>query len=84
MINLKKSLSSSTPIGMLPLRLALFATFSGFLANAFLPSKAKQPVEPAGSGDLHEALAELERLAADQQGATPVLRSRIAELESPA
>lgn len=67
---------------MLTVGVALFATFSGFLANAFLSSKAKQPVEPGGSGDLHEALAELERLAADQQRATAVLRSRIAELES--
>jgi len=69
---------------MLTVGVALFATFSGFLANAFLSSKAKKPAEPGDSGDLHEALAELERLAAEQQRATAVLRTRIAELQSQA
>jgi len=62
-------------VAMLTVGVALLATFS------VLSSKARQPVEPGGSGDLQAALAELERLAADHQRAT-VLRSRIAELES--
>ena len=69
---------------MLTVGVALFATFSGFLANAFLSSKAKKPAEPGAEGDVHTALAELERLAAEQQRATAVLRTRIAELQSQA
>jgi len=69
---------------MLTVGVALFATFSGFLANAFLSSKQAKPSEPSGEGDLHAALAELERLAAEQQRATAVLRARIAEIEGPA
>ena len=65
---------------MLTVGVALFATFSGFLANLFLSSKA--PKTPSsGDGDLNSALAELERLAAEQQRATAALRLRIAELD---
>ncbi len=66
---------------MLTVGVALFATFSGFLANAFLSSKQAKPDEAAVEGGLHAALAELERLAADQQRATAALRARLAELE---
>jgi voltage-gated potassium channel len=65
---------------MLTVGVALFATFSGFLANAFLSSKT--PKAASGSDDdLSTALAELERLAAEQQRATAALRLRIAELD---
>ena len=66
---------------MLTVGVALFATFSGFLANAFLSSKTKQPAEPVVSGDLHKALTELERLADDQQRALAALKTRLGTLE---
>ena len=69
-------------IVMLTVGVALFATFSGFLANAFLSSKAPKPAPPGTDGNLYEALRELERLQTEQQQATTVLRARIAELES--
>ena len=68
---------------MLTVGVALFATFSGFLANAFLSAK-KQPSVPAlAEGDLNAALREVERLLAEQQRATAALRARLAELEQP-
>ncbi|MBM2823198.1 MAG: Ion trans protein [Thermoleophilia bacterium] len=66
---------------MLTVGVALFATFSGFLANTFLSSKQPKSAEPSSSGDLQAALAELEHLAAEQQRATSALRVRIAELD---
>ncbi len=67
---------------MLTVGVALFATFSGFLANTFL--SAKKPSEPAlAEGDLHAALREVERLLAEQQSATAAVRARLAELEQP-
>jgi len=46
---------------MLTVGVALFATFSGFLANTFLSAK-REPSEPAPTeGDLHAALREVER-----------------------
>ena len=69
---------------MLTVGVALFATFSGFLANTFLSAK-KEPSEPAPADeDLHAALREVERLLAEQQRATAALRARLAELEGPA
>jgi voltage-gated potassium channel len=65
---------------MLTVGVGLFATFSGFLANAFLSSKKEQPAE-AGGSDLSAALADVERLLAEQQRATTALRARLAELE---
>ena len=66
---------------MLTVGVALFATFSGFLANVFLSSKAPKTSPSSDDGDLNAALAKLEHLAAEQQRATAVLRLRIAELE---
>lgn len=67
---------------MLTVGVALFATASGFLANAFLSSKAPEPPQPGSEGDLHDALREVERLQAEQQRATAALRVRIAELDA--
>lgn len=64
---------------MLTVGVALFATFSGFLANKFL-SGAREAAEPSEEGDLQSALAELERLAAEQRQALAALRARVAEL----
>ncbi len=66
---------------MLTVGVALFATFSGFLANAFLRNNATPP--PAAEGSVHAALQEVERLLVEQQRATDTLRARIAELEHP-
>ena len=67
---------------MLTVGVALFATFSGFLANTFLSAKKEQPPGPA-SEDLASALREVERLIEEQQRATAALRARLAELEQP-
>ena len=68
---------------MLTVGVALFATFSGFLANTFLSAK-REPSEPAPTDkDLHAALREVERLLAEQQRATAALRARLADLEQP-
>ena len=65
---------------MLTVGVALFATFSGFLANIFLSAK-RQPAEPEAATDVQAALADVERLLAEQQRATETLRARLAELE---
>lgn len=66
---------------MLTVGVALFATFSGFLANAFLSARRDaQPQTPAG-GDLAALLSESERLHAEQQRLHAQLRRRVAELE---
>ena len=65
---------------MLTVGVALFATFSGFLANAFLSAKKPKP-EPAAVGDLETALREVEQLQAQQQSVLEGLRARIAEIE---
>jgi voltage-gated potassium channel Kch len=67
---------------MLTVGVALFATFSGFLANTFLSAKRTDTSEPETAGDLGEALQEVERLLDEQERATATLRTRIAELES--
>ena len=59
---------------MLTVGVALFATFSGFLANAFLSRKPEQP-EPLTDGSAQAALQEVLRLQAEQQRATEVLRA---------
>jgi voltage-gated potassium channel len=61
---------------MLTVGVALFATFSGFLANTFLSSK-REPPQPATEGDLHAALREIERLQDQQRQATAALRARL-------
>jgi voltage-gated potassium channel len=60
---------------------ALFATFSGFLANAFLSAKKTDEARTVEVGDVGAALAEVEHLLAEQQRATAALRERLAELE---
>lgn len=65
---------------MLTVGVALFATFSGFLANAFL--SRKRAGSSVKSAELQAALAELDRLAEEQQRVTASLRTRIAELEA--
>ena len=69
-----------TGLIMLTVGVALFATFSGFLANAFL-SRKRGP-QPVTSPDLAAALADLDRIADEQRRSTEVLRTRIAELET--
>jgi voltage-gated potassium channel len=66
---------------MLTVGVGLFATFSGFLANAFLSAKKPEHEEPAAGADLTAALRDVERLQAQQQGALERLRAQIAELE---
>ncbi len=65
---------------MLTVGVALFATFSGFLANTFLSRNAEKPAAPA-DGTVQAALHEVERLLAEQQQATEALRTRLLELE---
>jgi len=65
---------------MLTVGVALFATFSGFLANAFLSRKPESPAAPA-EGTVQTALGDVERLLAEQQQAIEVLRARVLELE---
>jgi voltage-gated potassium channel len=65
---------------MLTVGVALFATFSGYLANAFLSRKPEQPATPE-HGSAKAALQEVERLLAEQQKATETLRARLLELE---
>ena len=66
---------------MLTVGVALFATFSGFLANAFLSSKKKAERESVEAASVESLLAEIEELQAQQQSAIGALRSRLADLE---
>jgi voltage-gated potassium channel len=68
---------------MLTVGVALFATFSGFLANTFLSRKADTRPGPsdAGTRDMDAALREVQRLLAEQQRAMEVLRARMVELQ---
>lgn len=65
---------------MLTVGVALFATFSGYLANTFLSANRSEPVSEDG-GDVSAALRELEDLLAEQQRATESLRRKVAELQ---
>jgi len=65
---------------MLTVGVALFATFSGFVANAFLSAKRPKPVS-AGDTELGGMVREVERLNAEQRAALDRLRGRVAELE---
>ena len=70
-----------TGVMMLTIGVALFATFSGFLANAFLSVKKGTP-EPSASGkDLQATLRNVERLHAEQASALETLRAQVADLE---
>jgi voltage-gated potassium channel Kch len=66
---------------MLTVGVALFATFSGFLANLFLSAKTPEPEEPCVVDDVKAALLEIERLHALEQNALERLRARIVEFE---
>lgn len=66
---------------MLTTGVARFATFSGFLANTFLPLKGVPPVEPIREPDLQATLREVERLHAAQQSELARLRPQLAEVE---
>ncbi len=65
---------------MLTVGVALFATFSGFLANKFLSTNQGSP-EPAADGDVQAALRDVEQLLEEQRRATETLRARLVELE---
>lgn len=62
---------------MLTVGVALFATFSGFLANAFLSPKTKS--EPAAGS---ATVSELRALLEEQERATARLRARLDELDA--
>lgn len=64
---------------MLTVGVALFATFSGFLANAFLSSKEKKPEPAAPATDLQATIEQIERLQAEQRAALDRLRELVAE-----
>jgi voltage-gated potassium channel Kch len=65
---------------MLTVGVALFATFSGFLANTFLSARRATAAAPADT-DTAAALADIERLLLEQQRATEALRARLAAVE---
>ena len=65
---------------MLTVGVALFATASGFIANAFLSRKAEAPAAPT-DGSVQAALREVERLLAEQQRATDALRAQLLQLD---
>jgi voltage-gated potassium channel len=67
---------------MLTVGVALFATFSGFLANTFLSARRGPQGAPTQS-DAQAALRDIERLLAEQQSATETIRARLTQLESP-
>jgi voltage-gated potassium channel len=69
---------------MLTVGVALFATFSGFLANMFLSAEKAEGAESAETAvgtELDSMLREVERLNAEQQAALDRLRARVTELE---
>lgn len=69
-------------IVMLTVGVALFATFSGFLANAFLSTKKNGTSQaPATNTDLQATLQQVERLHLEQQAALDQLRAQIARLD---
>lgn len=68
---------------MLTVGVALFATFSGFLANLFLSQKRRPAAAVEGEGDALAALRALERLNDEQRSAIESLRARLEAVESP-
>ena len=68
---------------MLTIGVALFATFSGFLANLFLSTKRRPAAAmPGAKPDAAATLREVERLRALEQGAIEKLRAQLASLET--
>jgi voltage-gated potassium channel len=65
---------------MLTVGVALFATFSGFLANAFLSIKNGNPAPPPSEQDLQTTLRNVERLHAEQASELQRLRAQLADL----
>lgn len=66
---------------MLTVGVALFATFSGFLANLFLSAKKRTPVPAVPESDLQATLQQVEQLHVEQQAALDRLRIQIAALD---
>ncbi len=70
---------------VLAIGVALFGTFTGFLANAFLsPPKenAAESVQAGSDGDATTLIADIRRELADQERRSAALRSRLDELEA--
>ncbi len=67
---------------MLTVGVALFATFSGFLANLFLSAGDRQQEQTASEPDLSGTLRQIERLQLEQQAALDQLRTHIARLDN--
>ncbi len=65
---------------MLTVGVALFATFSGFLANAFLSIEKGTPEPPPPSRISRRRSATVERLHAEQASELETLRAQLAEL----
>jgi voltage-gated potassium channel len=66
-------------VGMLTVGVALFATFSGFLANLFLSANKGAPdSNTADSSNLQATFQHVERLHLEQQAALDQLRAQIA------
>ena len=68
-------------IFMLTVGVALFATFSGFLANAFLTAKREKPTSTADEQGIAATLRDVERLQAEQQALLEKLRDSLAALD---
>jgi len=63
---------------MLTVGVGLFATFSGFLANAFLSPRTRQPTGPSPTPEV----AELRKLLDQQEQTTALLREKLDALET--
>jgi voltage-gated potassium channel Kch len=66
---------------MLTIGVALFATFSGFLAQTFLSAKRREPSGVSPDPDVLAAFRELEQLHSQQQEALDKLRGEVAQLD---
>ena len=66
---------------MLTVGVALFATFSGFLATAFLSVNRKTDEPPASEQDLQKTLRNVERLHGEQATELERLRAQLAALK---
>jgi voltage-gated potassium channel len=67
---------------MLTIGVALFATFSGFLANTFLSASRKRRAPAPETQVENTTLREVERLLEEQERTTAALRVRISELDA--
>ena len=70
-----------TGVMMLTIGVALFATFSGYLANMFLSVKKTRPETSAPAQDLQTTLRNVEQLHAQQANELERLRAQLAALE---